>query len=124
MSYDQVLRCAACGTPFVWTTGAVAVADAGDYAAPEFCPMCRRLAPAVGRQRGLVKWFSRAKGYGFITPITGPEVFLHKSGLAAADQALPSAGQLVEFSLGHGSRGAQAEDVVILDLATPANKSS
>lgn len=65
------------------------------------------------RQRGLVKWFSRAKGYGFITPITGPEVFLHKSGLAV-DQALPSAGQLVEFSLGHGSRGAQAENVVIL----------
>ncbi|MGQ9767917.1 MAG: cold shock domain-containing protein [Anaerolineae bacterium] len=77
--------------------------------------MCRRLAPPPGRQRGLVKWFSRARGYGFITPADGPEVFLHRSGFASG-QPLPRAGQLVEFTLSHGARGAQAEDTVILEL--------
>ncbi len=76
--------------------------------------MCQRLAPGPGRQRGLVKWFSRAKGYGFITTSQGAEVFLHKSGLAA-DQPFPRAGQLMEFALSHGARGVQAEDAVILE---------
>ncbi len=76
--------------------------------------MCQRLAPGPGRQRGLVKWFSRARGYGFITSTQGAEVFLHKSGLAP-DQPCPRVGQLVEFALSHGARGVQAEDSVILD---------
>lgn len=109
MSHDQILRCIECGTSFVWTAGE----QVGGIAAPEHCPMCRRLAPEAGRQRGLVKWFSRAKGYGFITPMTGAEVFVHKSGLTA-DQAPLCAGQLVEFNLGHGPRGAQAENVIAL----------
>lgn len=112
MSSDLILRCAACGTPFVWTAGE----QAGGTAAPEHCAMCRRLAPPAGRQRGLVKWFSRAKGYGFITPVSGAELFVHKSELAPGP-ALPSAGQLVEYRLGHGPRGAQAEDVMVLEEA-------
>lgn len=107
---DQVRRCADCGISFVWTV----YEQQRDPEPPELCPMCRKLAPPAGRQRGLVKWFSRARGYGFITPAEGPEVFLHRSGLAA-DQPLPRAGQLVEFTLNHGPRGAQAEDTVILE---------
>ncbi len=107
---DQVRRCVDCGISFVWTV----YEQQRDPEPPERCPMCRKLAPPAGRQRGLVKWFSRARGYGFITPAEGPEVFLHRSGLAA-DQPLPRAGQLVEFTLNHGPRGAQAEDTVILE---------
>lgn len=81
---------------------------------PDRCPGCRRLAPAAGRQRGLVKWYSRGRGYGFITPAAGPEVFVHKSALA--DEALSlCAGQLVEFGVSHGPRGIQAERVVMLE---------
>ncbi len=108
---DRVRPCAACGITFVWTI----YEQQRDPAPPDLCPMCRRLAPPAGRQRGLVKWFSRARGYGFITPADGPEVFLHRSGLAQG-QPLPRAGQLVEFTLSRGARGIQAEDTVILEL--------
>ncbi len=114
MPGDQIIRCAECGVAFVWTDGE----QQADAARPVRCPACRRLAPAEGRQRGLVKWFSRAKGYGFVTATSGDDVFVHKSGLAEG-QPLPRAGQLVEFSVGHGSRGAQAEALVVLEMPLP-----
>lgn len=110
MPQDQILTCAECGTSFLRLAGE-------QSCRLDYCPMCQRLAPAPGRQRGLVKWFSRAKGYGFITSVAGPEIFLHKSGLVAGEQ-LPSAGQLVEFVVGRGPRGAQAEAVVALAANT------
>lgn len=128
MAQDLILKCKECDTPFVWTPAeqTLPTAVATDVAAetedaapatapkPARCPPCRLLAPADGRQRGVVKWFSRAKGYGFITPVSGADIFVHKSALAAG-QPLPCVGQLVEFSLGHGPRGAQAEALVMLD---------
>lgn len=29
------------------------------------------------RQKGTVKWFNDEKGYGFITPESGPDLFVH-----------------------------------------------
>lgn len=110
MSGDQIIRCAECGVAFVWTEGE----GLADPARPARCPACRRLAPAPGRERGLVKWFSRARGYGFVTAVGGDDVFVHKSGLAEG-QPLPRAGQLVEFGVGRGPRGAQAEALVVLE---------
>jgi cold shock protein len=108
MAPDQLRKCSECGTTFVWTAGE----NVGD-AEPSLCPMCRRLAPGAGRRRGIVKWFSRAKGYGFITPVEGADVFVHKSALTEG-QPYPRTGQLVEFAVGHGPRGPQAEGLVVL----------
>ncbi len=105
MNGDQVIKCTICRTPFLWTA-----TERGER--PDRCPMCRRIAPAAGRQRGIVKWYSRGKGYGFITTAQGADVFLHKSALAEGQS--PCAGQLVEFALGEGARGIQAERVEIL----------
>lgn len=109
MERDLVRRCAECGIEFVWT---VDEQDAGPQ--PTLCPGCRKLAPVSGRQRGLVKWYSRGKGYGFITPAVGADVFVHKSGLDATTDAL-RAGQLVEFGVSQGARGMQAEQVAVLE---------
>jgi len=109
MSQDQILRCIECNTPFV----RIADEPDGGAALPQRCPMCQRLAPAPGRQRGLVKWFGRGRGYGFITSLTGSEVFVHRASLAAG-HALLRAGQLVEFRVEHSARGAQAVGVMVL----------
>jgi cold shock protein len=109
MSSDVLIPCADCGTPFAWTT-----AEQTAGAPPDLCPMCRRLVPAPGRGRGVVKWYSRAKGYGFITPTQGPDLFVHKSALDPARPAL-RAGQLVEFSRTTTERGVQAEEVSVLE---------
>jgi cold shock CspA family protein len=97
---DVLIVCAECGTPFVWT-----LVEQAAGPAPALCPMCRRLAPAPGRTRGLVKWYSRAKGYGFITPIAGLDPM----------RPVLRAGQLVEFTRATTERGAQAEQVVVLE---------
>ncbi len=110
MSRDLVLRCAECDTQFVWTAG-----EQRADAQPALCPPCGRLAPAPGRQRGVVKWYSRGKGYGFITPLQGADIFVHKSGLGAEPATL-RAGQLVEFSVSHAARGTQAEQIVTLEV--------
>jgi CspA family cold shock protein len=109
MSGDITLRCAECGTPFIWAT-----AEQATGPQPERCPMCRRIAPALGRERGVVKWYSRAKAYGFITPTRGPDLFVHKSALDP-DRPVLRAGQLVEFARITAERGVQAEAVTVLE---------
>jgi CspA family cold shock protein len=73
--------------------------------------------PAAGRRRGLVKFYNQRKGWGFITPTTGQEVFVHRSGLA--DDALHplQEGDLVEFALDETGRGPQAVAVTRLAAA-------
>jgi CspA family cold shock protein len=116
MPRDLLLRCAECGTGFIWT-----VSEQGAGPQPALCAACRLLTPPAGRQRGIVKWFSHSKGYGFITPaVSGADLFFHKSGLASG-QALPRAGQLVEFTIVTTQRGMQAADVVVLEV--PATSS-
>jgi cold shock protein len=110
MPSDQLLKCAECGVTFAWTV----YEQTPSTLQPARCPACRLLAPANGRQRGVVKWFSRNRGYGFITPGVGPDLFVHKSGLAAGQTPL-RAGQLVEFTQVIAGRGAQAEQVQALE---------
>lgn len=66
------------------------------------------------REKGIVKWFSVAKGYGFIQR-SGQrrDVFVHASGIRAADKTLAE-GDEVEFSVEDLPRGPSAVDVVVL----------
>ena len=63
------------------------------------------------RITGTVKWFSRTKGYGFITQPNGPDVFVHYSAIQGEGFRNLDEGQQVEFTVQQGPKGLQAADV-------------
>ncbi len=66
------------------------------------------------RQTGTVKWFNATKGYGFITPDGGRDVFVHYSGIRGTGYRSLEEGQRVEFEVVDTPKGLQAQDVVVL----------
>lgn len=64
--------------------------------------------------RGKVKWFSDQKGYGFITPESGSDVFVHFSAIQGDGYKSLAEGQEVEFEITKGPKGDQAANVVRL----------
>jgi cold shock protein len=58
---------------------------------------------------GTVKWFNANKGYGFIKPEAGNDVFVHASAIQG-DGSLEE-GQSVEFDIIQGQKGPQAANV-------------
>ena len=64
--------------------------------------------------QGTVKWFNAEKGYGFITVSDGQDVFVHYSSIEMSGYRVLEEGQAVEFSVGSGQRGPQAEAVRVL----------
>ena len=64
--------------------------------------------------KGKVKWFSNQKGYGFITPEEGNDVFVHHSAIQGEGYKTLEEGQDVEFEVTTGPKGEQATDVVKL----------
>ena len=63
---------------------------------------------------GTVKWFNDQKGYGFITPESGKDVFVHHSAIQGEGYKSLSEGQAVEFDITTGPKGEQAQNVVKL----------
>ena len=62
--------------------------------------------------RGKVKWFNNQKGYGFITPENGKDVFVHFSAIQGDGYKSLEEGQEVEFEIENGPKGEQATKVV------------
>ena len=63
---------------------------------------------------GTVKWFSRAKGYGFIQREGGEDVFVHFSAIQGEGFRNLEEGDQVEFTIENGPKGPQAVNVVKL----------
>lgn len=59
-------------------------------------------------EKGKVKWFNDAKGYGFITKADGTDVFVHHTNIQGEGFKSLKEGQEVEFDLGQGPKGEQA----------------
>jgi CspA family cold shock protein len=64
------------------------------------------------KEKGTVKWFNAAKGYGFIQRSTGDDVFVHFSAIEASGYRSLDEGSQVEFEVKQGPKGLQAENVV------------
>jgi CspA family cold shock protein len=79
----------------------------------------RYLQDGGGRDKnmtvGTVKWFNADKGYGFIAPESGEDVFVHFSAIQSTGYRSLDEGQAVEFDVTPGPKGAQAANVRLLE---------
>jgi CspA family cold shock protein len=66
------------------------------------------------RQTGTVKWFNEAKGFGFITPESGPDLFVHFRSIVGTGFKTLAEGQRVSFKAVQGQKGMQADEVQAL----------
>ena len=63
------------------------------------------------RTTGTVKWFNDAKGFGFITPETGQDCFVHHSAIEGSGFKTLAEGERVEFDVAPGRKGEEAQNV-------------
>ena len=60
---------------------------------------------------GTVKFFNDQKGYGFISREGGADVFVHFSNIEGSGRKTLLEGQTVEFEIGQGRKGPEAQNV-------------
>ena len=63
------------------------------------------------KEKGTVKWFNAAKGYGFIQRENGEDVFVHFSAIQTQGYRTLDEGSRVEFEVTKGPKGLQATNV-------------
>ncbi|MFW5899102.1 MAG: cold-shock protein [Jiangellaceae bacterium] len=64
--------------------------------------------------QGTVKWFNSEKGYGFIAVDGGSDLFVHYTAIQMEGYRSLEDGQRVEFEVGEGPKGPQAEQVRVM----------
>ena len=69
------------------------------------------VAPTGPKARGKIKKMVRERGFGFIRGEDGKEVFFHRSGMNGSDYDSMDEGDVVEYVIQEGPRGARAEYV-------------
>ena len=73
---------------------------------------------------GTVKWFSKAKGYGFIEQDSGTELFAHLSSIASGGFKNLKKGDKVKFEIKKSDKGLQALNIIKLKSNTTSQTSS
>jgi cold shock protein len=63
---------------------------------------------------GIVKWFNPEKGYGFIEREDDADVFVHYSAIQMNGFRILEEGQRVEFDVGPGEKGEEAQNVRVV----------
>ena len=66
------------------------------------------------KEKGFVKWFNAAKGFGFIQRENGEDVFVHFSAIQSSGYRSLDEGAQVEFLVKKGPKGLQAEEVSVV----------
>jgi len=62
---------------------------------------------------GVVKWFNRTKGFGFIIRDTGGEIFVHHRNIHGSGRRSLKDGERVRFKVTEHDKGLQAEHVLV-----------
>jgi CspA family cold shock protein len=70
--------------------------------------------PESDRVTGTVKWFNPGRGYGFIKPDDGPDVYVHHTAVQGEGDRPLTEGDRVEFAIADDPKGPKAIDVVRL----------
>jgi CspA family cold shock protein len=63
------------------------------------------------REKGTVKWFNPAKGFGFIQRSNGEDVFVHHTAIQSDGYRTLEEGAMVEFDVEEGPKGLRAVNV-------------
>lgn len=69
-------------------------------------------------EKGIVKWFSNVKGYGFIEYGDSEDIFVHFTGIEMDGYRTLKEGQSVQFEAVEGARGLQATNVALIEEET------
>jgi CspA family cold shock protein len=78
-------------------------------------------SPSGPTVRGVVKWFSPEKGFGFIVLSDGSgDAFLHESVLAQSGFSIVQPGETLEVRVGPGHKGPHVTEVLSVDSSTAA----
>ena len=64
--------------------------------------------------QGTVKWFNAEKGFGFIQREGADDVFVHFSAIQGEGYRSLEEGQRVEFDVGPGRKGEEAQNVRVV----------
>ncbi|MBI5473970.1 MAG: cold shock domain-containing protein [Ignavibacteriae bacterium] len=62
-------------------------------------------------EKGTVKWFNNAKGYGFIKRESGEDLFVHFKSIIGEGYKSLKEGEAVQFEVEQGAKGLQAVKV-------------